>query len=121
MSVIVKTEKELGRALKDGDDEIIIEGDLAKQTFRIRAIGNVAWVVAAGAIAVAAITVLGTGGAALPAAGLVTAPAVIILGSSATAAAIWIAVAAGGVAGLATLRSYKEVERTSQKLVLKKD
>ena len=123
----VKTEKELGEALKSGADEIEIEGDLAKKTIRIRATGQVAWAIAVGAIGIAAFAAyatLGTGGTAgpvtAPAAGVTAAAAVGILGIPATTSAIAIAIAAGGVGALTTLRKYKEISRTANSITLKK-
>lgn len=123
----VKTEKELGEALKRGDDTIEIEGDLAKKTIKIRATGSVAWAIAIGAIGVAVyatIATLGTGGAAAPVAGtagFAAAPvAVATLGGAVTYSSIVIAVAAGGVGALTSLRSYKEISRSENKLVLRK-
>lgn len=123
----VKTEKELGEAIKAGEDEIEIEGDLAKKTIRIRATGSVAWAIAFGAIGIAAFATyatIGTGGAGVPITGSAVAlsatAAVTILGVPVTAAAISIAVAAGGVGALTSLRKYKEISRSSSTLVLKR-
>ena len=52
----VKNAKELGQAIKDGMDVIELEADLAKKVIKIKATGNVAWGVAAGALAVAITT-----------------------------------------------------------------
>ena len=68
----VTTEKELADAIKDNEDTITIEGDLAKKTLRIKATGKVAWVIAFEAIGVAVYSVMltiGTGGASAPATG----------------------------------------------------
>jgi hypothetical protein len=123
----VRTEAELSDALKNKEETIEIEGDLANKTFKIRATGNVAWGVVIGAIAIAAygaIVTVGTGGATAPAtatAGFIAAPvAVSILGGATTYSAIAIAVAAGGVGVLTTLRGYKQVSRSPNRLVLKR-
>ncbi|MDG6231681.1 hypothetical protein Q7506_09600 [Glaesserella parasuis] len=123
----VRTEKELGEAIKRGDDTIEIEGDLAKKTIKIRATGTVAWAIAIGAIGIAVyatIAAVGTGGVAAPAAvaaNAFAAPAAVgVLGGAVTYSAIAIAVAAGGVGALTSLRNYKEVSRADNKLVLKK-
>lgn len=112
MTITATTAKELGQAIKEERDEIILEGDIKKHTFRIRAVGRVAWAVAIGAIAVAVVAIIatiGTGGADAP----VTVPAEIVAyslaahalgGISTVTAAIGIAVAAGGVGALTTLR-----------------
>ena len=124
---IVKTEKELGEALKREDEYIEIEGNLAEATVKIRAAGTVAWAIAIGAIGIAvyaAIATIGTGGTATPVTGTAalaaTPAAVAILGGAATYTAISVAVAAGGVGALTSLRSYKEVSRSHHKLILKK-
>jgi hypothetical protein len=106
MSDTINSEKELGNALKDEKDTIIIEGDLVKKVVRIRATGKVAWAIAAGAIAVAIIIVIRTGGTGTPGAALIGGAAV--------------GVAAGGVAALNKLRQYKEAERSAGRLVLKR-
>ncbi|HOU00763.1 MAG TPA: hypothetical protein PLE00_08805 [Anaerolineaceae bacterium] len=120
MSDTINSEKELGNALKDEKDTIIIEGDLVKKVVRIRATGKVAWAIAAGAIAVAIIIVIRTGGTGTPGAALIGGAAVGILGLPAALAAISIGVAAGGVAALNKLRQYKEAERSAGRLVLKR-
>lgn len=121
------TEEELGKALKEEQDTIEIEGDLAKKVIKIKAKGKVAWAVAFGAIAIAVASILATvstGGASAPA----TAPSSLIAGTAAASVlglptavtAVSIAVAAGGVASLNKLRKYKVVEQSTQKLILKK-
>lgn len=123
MSVNVNDSKGLGEALKDDEDEIIIEGDLKEKVIRIKAKGKVAWAIAIGAIAVAVAAIIATpatGGASSIAA-VATAPAAVsVLGGAATTAAISIAVAAGGVGALNKLREYKIVENDENKLVLRK-
>ena len=131
-SVKVTTEEELGEAIKNNADTIEITGDLANKTLKIKATGKVVWAVAIGAIGVAvtclilrangsevanstqtgkAITFTGAAGGAAVAAG--------ILGKAAIAATS-IAVAAGGVGALTTLRDkYKIVEKSEGKLILK--
>ncbi|MFZ4170540.1 hypothetical protein ACEV60_18035 [Enterobacter ludwigii] len=123
----VTTEKELARAVSEGQGTIIIEGDLAKKTIQIKATGNVAWAVAIGAIGVAVCSLMltaGSGGASTPVTGTTAAlaggGAVAILGGPATVSAISIAVAAGGVGVLKTIRHYKIAENTGNRIVLKK-
>lgn len=121
--VRVTSEKELGKALKDGADTIEIEGDLSKKVVRIKATGKVAWAVAIGAIAVAVAGILtaALGGGAPSAASAFAAPAAIaVLGAPVTLSAILIAVAAGGVGVLNSLRKYKIVSKDGEKLVIKK-
>ena len=50
----VRNAKELGAEIERGADMIEIEGDLARRVIRIRATGRVAWLVAFGAIGLAA-------------------------------------------------------------------
>lgn len=121
----VTTEKELAKAIKDEEDMIVIEGDLAKTTIKIKATGKVAWAIAIGAISLAAyslIATLGTGGASAPVTAttgfMAGGAAVTVLGSGSTASAIAIAVAAGGVGVLSKLRSYKIIEKSAGKVVL---
>lgn len=123
----VNTEKDLGDALKSGEEFIEIEGDLARKTIRIRATGKTAWMLAIGSLGIAAFATyatVGTGGAAAPiatAALAAAAPAAVgVLGISATVAALGVAIAAGGIGALTTLRQYKEVSRTADTLVLQR-
>ncbi len=146
----IKDSKELGKAIKRGDDVIIVEGDLAKSTVRIYATGKVAWAVCLGAITVTVTVYLagGAGGAAatgaaatgaghltfasaatggLAAAGVAGVAAAsggaaaTILGIPALTTAIAVAVAAGGVGALNTLRNgYKITEKSSNRVTLKR-
>lgn len=123
MSVNVNDSKGLGEALKNDADEIVIEGDLKEKVVRIKAKGKVAWAVAIGAIgvAVASVIMAPTTGGTSGVAGLVTAPAAVsILGASTTTTAIGIAIAAGGVGALNSLRKYKIVKNEGNRLVLRK-
>ena len=124
----MKSEKELGQALKDGKPTIEIEGDLAKKVLKIKATGNVAWGVCIGAIAVAVIAVSATvasGGTATPAAMAAVAamapPTVAILGVPVTVSAVLIAVAGGSIDVLNRLRKYEIVKKTDSKIVLKRN
>lgn len=130
-SVKVTTEEEMGEAIKNNVDTIEIQGDLANKVFKIKATGKVVWAVAIGAIAVAVACLIAqekssdvdtpsqTGKAiAFTGAAGGTAVAAGILGKAAIAAAS-IAVAAGGVGALTTLRDkYTIAERTADRLVL---
>ena len=118
--VPVKTPKELGKALKNNADEILIEGDLKKKVIRIRVTGKVAWLVAIGAIAAAVAAIIPSGGLAFAPGAALAAPAVGILGFPTTVATISIAIAAGGVGVLNKLRKYKVVERGENRLVLRR-
>lgn len=86
--------QELGKALNRNENEIIVEGDLANKVVKIKATGNVAWLVAGGAIAVAVIAVLTT-----PAATATTGPMGLIAESAVLGTA---AVGAVGVLGVST-------------------
>jgi hypothetical protein len=114
----IHTEKDLGEALKIEQDTIEIEGDLKKKVLRIKATGKVAWVVAIGAIGVAVVIAVGSGGAGTPASAVIGIGAVSVLGLSAATSAVAIALAAGGVGALNTLRKYKIVSDTGDRLVL---
>ena len=127
MTKKVKTEEELGKALKNKEDFIEIEGDLANKVFKIRATGFVAWGVAIGAIGIAfysVIATIGSAGAAVPGtaitAGLSGTAAASILGGTVAYSAIAIAVAAGGIGFLTSLRNYEQVTRSKNYLVLKR-
>ena len=117
----VRTEEELGEALRSNAESIEIEGDLSRKVIRIRATGDVAWLVASVAIAIAALAVIAaipTGGTSA-ALGLGFAPAAVgVLGGATTITAIGVAVAAGGVAALNKLRDYREVSRDSSSIRL---
>ena len=117
-SARVRTEKELGEALKEEKDTIEIEGDLRRKVIKIKATGKVAWVVAIGAIGVAVVATLAivpTGGTSAPATGVLL-PAAIAFGGgiggiSVACTAVSIAVAAGGVGALNTLHEYDLSEK----------
>ena len=124
---MVKNEEDLGKALKNGDRTIEIEGDLAKKVVKIKATGDVAWGVCIAATAVcviAVVTTVSSGGAAGPAAlAAVTAtagPAVAIWGVSVTVSAVLIAVAGGGVTVLNKLKSYDMKKISDKKVILKR-
>jgi len=123
VAVKVSTEKELGEALKRKEDSIEITGDLAKKTIRLRATGNVVWAIAITAIGLAiygVATAPVTGGTTAGLSALTAPAAVGILGGPVTYSAIAIAIAAGGVRALTSLREYKEVSRSSSSLTLKR-
>ena len=127
MSKRVRTEEELGEALKSGADTIEIEGNLASTTLKIRATGNVAWGVCVGAIGIAVVGLIltaGTGGASAPVtattAGLTAVTASTVLGTTVTYSAIAIAVTAGGVGALNKLRAYEQVSFEDNLLILKR-
>ena len=116
----VSNEKELGEALKSNADEIIIEGDVEKKVIKIRATGKAAWAIAIGALAIAIGVAVGTGGTGAPASALIGTGAVGVLGVTGAASATAIAAAAGGVGALNKLRSYKQINHSDGRLVLKR-
>jgi len=132
MVTSVHTEEELAQAIKDNSDTIEIHGDLAKKTIKIKAVGNVAWAIAFGAIAVAMASVfltMGSGGAAAP----VTATTMAFAAPAATATlglgvtiTVGSLVAAAGSIGAAKLlfgklrNDYVIKDKTDSFLVLKK-
>lgn len=122
----INNEKDLGQALKEGQETIEIEGSLKDKVIKIKATGKVAWAVAIGAIGIAVIgmlypvpepaTQVGTKGFAVLSGGV----AVSILGAGTATCAISIAVAAGGVGVLNKLRTYKIIRNSGDIIVLKK-
>ena len=110
-----RTEKELAEAIESGANSIEIYGDLARHTIGIKATGQVAWLVAIGAIGVAVASLMvspATAGVSAGFAAASAAGAVGILGAATTATAISIALAAGGVGVLNHLRDY-DMEKIS--------
>lgn len=131
MSKTCTTAKELADAIKNSEDEIIVEGDLKKGVLRIKATGKVAWGVCAVAltsaiafyIATPGATIAATpvaGGAALVGGTTMSAVAATALGA-AIVPAVTIGVCAGGIGALNTLRDkYKVVEKSKTSIKLKK-
>ncbi len=132
-ATVIRTKEELGEAIKNNVNFIIIEGDLANQTFKVKAAGKVAWAIAIGGItvAVASIVLAKTAkiepqshpvGSAISFTGAAGGTAVTALALGKTAlAAIGIAAAAGGVGVLTTLRDkYKIVEHKDKQLLLER-
>lgn len=123
----VATEEELAAVVSRNQDTIIIEGDLAKKTVRIKAAGTVAWAVAIGSIGIVfygVIATLGKGGVATPVSGIaaVTAfgAAFSVLGAAATTAAISMAVSVRSLSVLRKLRgNYKIVIESGNTVTLK--
>lgn len=123
MGVNINDSKSLGKALKENEDEIIVEGDLKNKVLRIKATGKVAWTVAIGAIGVAVVSIIAapaTGGISGTANFIAAPAAVSILGGTTTTAAISIAVAGGGIGALNKLRKYKVVKNDENQLILKR-
>lgn len=119
----VNNEKDLGNAIKNKVDEIIIEGDLKNKVIRIKATKKMAWAIAIAAIgtSVAALLATPTTGGLSNVANLFTVPTAIgILGASTSTAAVKIAVSAGSVKALDQLRNYKIVKKDDENITLKK-
>lgn len=120
----IKTEKELGAALKNGESTIEIEGDLSKKVIRIKATGKLAWAIGIAAIGVAVVATIAaapSGGSSLAAHGLMAPAAAAALGGpSVAASALMIAVAAGGIGGLNKLRKYSMSKKADGRVVLTK-
>lgn len=119
---------ELGRAIERNENSITVDGDLAKKTFKIKAVGQVAWVIAGGTIAVAIVAIL-----AMPAApaagpyGLIAesvalgaggAAAASVLGVSATVAAISMGVGAKSKNVVKKLRDNYNIQKISDSKVI---
>lgn len=123
----VTTAKELGKAIKENEDYIYVEGDLKNKVLRIRATGKVAWIVAGGSIATAIALYLATPAAtavSAPAGGIVgaipftgattaAATAVTIIGLPAVTVAITVGIAAGGYGAVTALRDKYTIESKS--------
>jgi hypothetical protein len=119
--------------MKRGDDTIEIEGSLADKTIRLRATGNLAWGVALGAIGVAFFSAIrmrnSAAGPDLPTsahaftggtAAVAGIGAVSVLGTEVTLMAVTLAIAAGGVGILGTIRGYREISSEKGRLVLQR-
>lgn len=120
-------EKELGRAIKRGDDTIEITGDLKEKVVKIKVTGKVAWLVCIGAIGVAITSIVvtaGSGGVASVPSALISMPALAgavgILGGSTTITAVTIAIVGGGVGALNKLRGYRIEKISDEKIILHK-
>lgn len=116
----VTTEEELANAIKNDEDTIEIEGNLANKTIKIKATGKVAWAIAIAAIAIAVASILlipASGGTSSVASGAAISGAASILGGKVTLSAIAIAVAGGGVGILNKLRKYR-IEKISDKHII---
>lgn len=127
----VRTPEELGKAIKEKESYIYVEGDLRKRVIRIKAQGKLAWFVAFSSLATAVglyfltpvttVTTAGTGGAiSFTGSATAAATAATILGIPATYVAITIAIAAGGIGAVSTLRNKYEIKaKDHEGIVLK--
>lgn len=125
----VHTAQELGKALNAGEEIIEIQGDLEKEVVKIKATGKVAFIVAAGAVAVAVIAALalvpagaaGPEGVAIDGIFAVAAAgsAVAIWGIPVTIAAISIGVGAKNKNAIKTLyNDYKITEKKNNSIII---
>ena len=122
--VRARNEKELGKALKNEVDEIEISADLETNVYKIKARGKVAWLVALGAIGTAVAFLLASpetmGISAIAAAPTFLAASTALGGASVATSAIMIAVAAGGVGALNSLRNYNLVKENGKAILRRK-
>lgn len=119
---------ELGKAIERNEKTIIIEGDLPKKVIRIKATGQVAWVIAGGTVVVAIVAILAMPAApATGPAGLIAesvalgaggAAAVSVLGVSATVAAISMGVGAKSKNVVKKLRDNYNIQKISDSKVI---
>lgn len=121
------TEKELGKALKEGQDTIEIEFDLCKKVIKIKAIGIVSWGICIASITIAvscAVVAVSTAGTTAVPDALIATPAVAtlasVLGLPTAISAVAIAVAGGGVGALNKLRNYRLERISDEKIILHK-
>ena len=122
---VVHNVKELVNAILNGEMEFEIVGPLKEVVIRIKAKGAVAWVVAIGAIGIAAAAVIAspaTGGVSGVVGGTAAfaTTAAALGGTSIATAAIGIAVAGGGVSVLNKLREYDIKEQGTEHVILRK-
>lgn len=121
------TEKELGEALKRGEDTIEVEMDLGRKIVIIKAVGKGAWAICVAAIGVAVtcgvVAITSAGTAAAPSAFVATlavATVASFLGVPTAISAIGIAIAGGGVGALNKLRGYRVEKVSNEKVILHK-
>jgi len=115
---IIKTEKELGRALRDKRERLVIEGPLTSKVISIRLINSTTWMVIIPVIGGAVAFAVSTFGAGLIVSMLVGCGVAAIIGVPTARAIAEIAVAAGGAAALHDLRKYSEVKRVGDRIEL---
>lgn len=128
----VKSAKELGEAIKNKEEYIYIEGDLKNRIIKIKATGKIAWAIAGVAIASAVglyLSAPATAVATAPAGGVgsvvsfcgsaaAAGAATTILGINATAVAMSVAIAAGGIGAINLLRDDYKIVRNDNKGML---
>lgn len=126
----VDNAQDLGKAINEGEDEIIITGDLKEKVIKIKATGKVAWAIAFGAIVVAVTAIMAMPAAAPTGVGFVfdgalvasTAGAAVgVLGLSTTIAAVSICLGAKDKKVLTMLhKDYKIIEKNSHYIKISK-
>lgn len=119
--LVVKDARELGKALKKGEKQISIEGELVQRVLTIKHTSEIPWAMALGAVTVPITTLTLMGPYRRVSFGLhtYTAPTAIgIIGAKATETAIEVGVAGGGVSALNKLRSYKIQNQDDEQLTL---
>lgn len=126
-----KEPKDLAKAMKENQDEIIIEGDLKNHVLKIKAVGSVAWAVCFASLAVAIALIIASpaataaftpaGGGASLVMGITASTAAAGILGSAVVPAIVIGVTSGSVGALTKLRDkYKIVEKNEKYIKLKR-
>ncbi|UXR38045.1 hypothetical protein MUA41_00840 [Staphylococcus simulans] len=123
---MIDNPKDLGKAIKKGQDSIEIEADLAKKIIKIKGVGKIAWGILLASLSIAIYSIMttaATGGTSAAFTGTATmissGAAVSTLGPSVTYFAVMTAVYGGGSFILTQLRKYK-VEKIGNKYFLKK-
>jgi hypothetical protein len=106
IAMVITDAKELGRALRDGQQMLEIGGELRVSALRLRALGRPAWWVVVSSLRVA--IPLGLIGLPVFVAVAVASGALVLLGA-ATIHAIQVGAAAGDVDALGVLRSCRHV------------
>jgi len=130
MRISVSTPEELGKAIKDNEDEIEILGDIKAEVRKIITLPKAHWVVAVGAISTTVFSVLTTGdigisrspvtirGTAFSLAPMV---GILLLGEGSFLSAVSMAIAGGGVDALSNLRNrYEFLERSGKAMLIMK-
>ena len=117
---MIKDEKDLGKAIKNDENTIEIEGDLARKVIKIKATGAVAWAVCFAALVITITFILAappSGGLTIPATLVVAPTAASILGGGTAVTAVGIAIGGGSAAILNKLREYR-LEKISDNHVI---
>lgn len=119
--MLITTPEALGKALRNREPALEIQGDLTSHTARIMSVGKIAWTVVAGGMSMAFLFVLRKRSlrAGLVSLGAVAAAAVAVLGPKTAAVAVRISYAGGGVEVLHDLREYTREERDGMLLLRK--